>query len=112
MTQLDPGWPIRSRGRPEMQNNLHPLEQDEVMAYLDGELTGETAAKAAEHLRECRECQALAADLQSVSRQMASWQIDTAAPQMPAATGTAREEKECKFAWNAKLSGSFWRDPI
>ena len=95
-----------------MQNNLHPLEQDEVMAYLDGELTGETAAKAAEHLRECRECQALAADLQSVSRQMASWQIDTAAPQMPAATVTALQNREAKFAWNAKLGGSFWRDPF
>ena len=95
-----------------MHNNTHPLEQDEVMAYLDGELTGETAAKAAEHLRECRECQALAADLQSVSRQMASWQIDTAAPQMPAATVTALQDREAKFAWNAKLSGSFWRDPI
>src|ERR1017187_5776029 len=106
------GWPIRLRGRPEMQANLHPLEQDEVMAYLDGELTGETAAKAAEHLRECRECQALAADLQSVSRQKASWQIDTAAPQMPAATVTALQNREAKFAWYAKLGGSFWRDPL
>src|ERR1017187_9037634 len=106
------GWPIRLRGRPEMQDNLHPLEQDEVMAYLDGELTGETAAKAAEHLRECRECQALAADLQSVSRQMASWQIDTAAPQMPAAIVTALKDREAKFARNARLGGSFWRDPF
>src|ERR1019366_1619638 len=104
------GWPIRSRGRPDMQNNTHPLEQDEVMAYLDGELTNEAAAKAAEHLRECRECQALAADLQSVSRRMASWQVDASEPQMTPAIVDALQEHEAKFAWNAKLGGSFRRD--
>jgi hypothetical protein len=95
-----------------MQNNTHPLEQDEVMAYLDGELTTEAAAKAAEHLRECRECQALAADLQSVSRHMASWQIAASEPQMTPAIVDALQEREAKLAWNAKLGGSFWRDPF
>ena len=95
-----------------MQNNTHPLEQDEVMAYLDGELTTEAAAKATEHLRECRKCQALAADLQSVSRQMASWQIAASEPQMTPAIVDALQEHEAKFAWNAKLGGSFWRDPF
>ncbi|HEY4933305.1 MAG TPA: DUF4349 domain-containing protein [Terriglobales bacterium] len=95
-----------------MQNKTHPLEQEEVMAYLDGELTGETAAKAAEHLRECRECQALAADLQSVSRQMADWKIDAVESPMTPAITAALEQHEAKFAWDAKLGGSFWRDPF
>jgi hypothetical protein len=95
-----------------MQENTHLLEQDEVMAYLDGELTNEAAAKAAEHLRECRECQELAADLQSVSRQMSSWQIDPGEQNITPAPGivTALQEREAKFAGNAKLGGSFWRD--
>jgi hypothetical protein len=93
-----------------MQNNTHPLEQDEVMAYLDGELTTEAAAKAAEHLRECRECQALAADLQSVSRQMASWQIAASEPQMTPAIVDALQEHEAKFAHGSTYSKSRLRD--
>src|ERR1039458_3097138 len=32
-----------------MHNNTHPLEQDEVMAYLDGELIGELAVEVRHH---------------------------------------------------------------
>lgn len=46
------------------------------MAYLDGELPGNEAAIAVTHLQHCRECQELAADLQSVSRHLSAWQID------------------------------------
>ena len=81
-----------------MRENTHPLDQEEVMAYLDGELASEAAAQAAEHLRECRECQELAADLQSVSRRMASWQITAGEPQQTPAIATALQERETKFA--------------
>src|SRR5258708_4298912 len=47
------------------------------MAYLDGELSHDRAATASAHLEHCRECQAIAADLQSVSRQMMAWQVET-----------------------------------
>lgn len=53
----------------------HPIEPLELMAYLDGELPRERAAAAAAHLEECRECQALAADLRGVSENLAAWQI-------------------------------------
>lgn len=93
-----------------MQNNTHPLEQDEVMAYLDGELTGETAARAAEHVRECRECQALAADLQSVSRQMADWKIDAGELPMTPVIAAALEQHEAKLAHGSTHSRSRLRD--
>ncbi len=54
----------------------HPISPEELMAYLDGELTERQAAQASEHLRQCRDCQALAADLQAVSRNLAAWEIE------------------------------------
>jgi len=55
----------------------HLIEPEELMAYLDGELSHDRAATAAAHLEHCRECQAIAADVQSVSRQMMAWQVET-----------------------------------
>jgi hypothetical protein len=55
----------------------HLTEPEELMAYLDGELSHDEAATAAKHLEHCRECQAIAADVQSVSRQMMAWQVET-----------------------------------
>src|ERR1017187_2297288 len=54
----------------------HPIEQEELMAYLDGELSGDYAGAAAGHLERCRECQSLAADLQGVQRRMMDWQVE------------------------------------
>src|ERR1035438_3941399 len=53
----------------------HPIEQEELMAYLDGELPVDRAGLAAGHLEHCRECQSLAADLQGVSRRLMEWQV-------------------------------------
>ena len=59
----------------KMKNSTHPIDELELMAYLDGELPRERAAAAALHLEDCRECQALARDLKNVSQELASWQI-------------------------------------
>jgi len=73
------------------------------MAYLDGELPGSGAAIAAAHLQHCRECQELAADLQSVSRYLSAWQIDQPSPaltdQLQAALSATRLKKAEKFTW-------------
>jgi len=56
-----------------MPINTHPVTNEDVMAYLDGELSPADAAEMAAHLAQCRTCQELAADLQIVSRQLAGW---------------------------------------
>ncbi len=62
----------------------HPIEQEELMAYLDGELPANGASAAAVHLENCRECQSLAADLQGVQRRLLQWQVDVGqAPGLP-----------------------------
>jgi Domain of unknown function (DUF4349)/Putative zinc-finger len=91
-----------------MRENTHPHDQEEVMAYLDGELPSEDAARAAEHLRECRECQELAADLQGVSRHMAAWQIGDAEMGMTPTLISALQQHEEAAAWNSKRGASRW----
>ena len=59
---------------------MHPIEQEELMAYLDGELPVDRAGLAAGHLERCREWQSLAADLQGVSRRLMEWQVEPLAP--------------------------------
>lgn len=70
------------QGDNAMKLSTHPVSQDELMAYLDGELPVNQAAAVAAHLEHCRECQALAADLESVGRRLLEWQIETPSDQM------------------------------
>lgn len=66
-----------------MQVNEHPVEQEEVMAYLDGELPPDLTALVAGHLEECGECRRLAANLGDVSRQLAAWEVGPSAVRLP-----------------------------
>jgi hypothetical protein len=66
-----------------MQVNEHPVEQEEVMAYLDGELPPQRSAFVEAHMEECAECQRLAAELRGVSRQLANWHIGPSAVRRP-----------------------------
>lgn len=93
-----------------MRENTHPLDQEEVMAYLDGELPAEEATKASEHLRDCRECQELAADLQGVTRHLAAWQITRAEAGMTPAIISALQQHEFTLDSNSKRGASFWRN--
>lgn len=55
----------------------HPIEPDELMAYLDGELATNRATVAAAHLEQCSDCQVSAAELRDVSRDLMEWEIET-----------------------------------
>ena len=60
-----------------MSTNRHPIEQEEVMAYLDGELPPSRASEALSHLELCPECQALVADLRGVSQELMAWEVES-----------------------------------
>jgi negative regulator of sigma E activity len=60
-----------------MSTNTHPIEREELMAYLDGELPTEQATEALSHLKVCPECQTLAADFRSVSQELMSWEVES-----------------------------------
>src|SRR5882724_11856110 len=78
-----------------MPKTDHPIEREELMEYLDGELPADRAGMAAGHLERCRECQELAADLQTVSRRMTEWQVEASeteiAPGLLGALGESRK---------------------
>lgn len=59
-----------------MSRNNHPIEHEELMAYLDGELATERAVEAAAHMEHCQECQELAGDLRKLSQEMMAWEIE------------------------------------
>jgi len=60
-----------------MNANTHPIEPEEVMAYLDGELLTDQATETLSHVELCPNCQTLAADFRSVSRQVMSWGVES-----------------------------------
>ena len=60
-----------------MSMNIHPVEQEELMAYLDGELPVGKATEALSHLKLCPECQTLAADFRSISQELMAWEVES-----------------------------------
>lgn len=56
----------------------HAIEAEELQAYLDRELAAGREAEIARHLGECRECQAVLADLKRVSETLQRWQVGPA----------------------------------
>jgi hypothetical protein len=78
---------------------MHPIESEELMAYLDGELPQQRASEAAQHLSDCRECQAVAADMQRVSRKLVEWQIEEPSPSVERIVNSAQPPKRVRSAW-------------
>jgi hypothetical protein len=60
-----------------MSMNRHPMEQEELMAYLDGELPADQATEALSHVQLCAECQTLVADFRSVSQELMVWEVES-----------------------------------
>jgi len=74
----------------------HPIQREELMAYLDGELPTDRASAAVAHLERCPECQAFAAELREVSGQLMAWEIETPEAQMSPKIAAALDEREPK----------------
>ena len=75
----------------EMILNNHPVEQEDLMAYLDGELSADRAAATLAHLERCTECQTVISDLRSVSRKLLTWEVEASSPRI---SQTIAEELE------------------
>jgi anti-sigma factor RsiW len=63
-----------------MNTSTHPIEHEEVMAQLEGELPQDRAAVVAAHMVSCDECRQLAADLTNVSQRLQGWQVEIPEP--------------------------------
>src|SRR5215471_9294607 len=94
-----------------MSRNNHPVEQEELMAYLDGELATDRAVEAAAHLERCAECQEFVAGLKKLSQEMMTWEVEeTESAGMPTDIAVAMEklEKGKKEPAKKRFGGS-WR---
>jgi hypothetical protein len=85
----------------KMNTNIHPIEQEELMAHLDGELWEERATVIVAHLNSCDECRQLAADLKSVSRSLQTWQVESpsAGLFLPITSEVAQESAPARRSW-------------
>jgi uncharacterized small protein (DUF1192 family) len=61
-----------------MAGSTHSIDKDELMAYLDGELTVNRATLVATHLEQCAECRAWAAESRALSERLAAWEVEPA----------------------------------
>src|SRR6201997_253972 len=57
--------------------STHPFELEEVMAYLDGEVSADRASEIAQHMQQCGECRELAAGFRNLSHELAAWEVET-----------------------------------
>jgi hypothetical protein len=62
------------------QITIHPIDGEELMAYLDGELSDQRALLVQAHVETCPDCKKLAADFQSVSSQLREWSVEDTTP--------------------------------
>jgi Domain of unknown function (DUF4349)/Putative zinc-finger len=93
-----------------MNKVIHPIEPEELMAYLDGELAPDRTSAAAAHLNECAECQSLVAEMQSVSQNLQSWKIEPPESAMPSAIATALAEKQPESRNAVFVPRRTWRE--
>jgi hypothetical protein len=92
-----------------MNSATHPYEQEEVMAYLDGELSADRAAGVAAHLRECAECAKLVEQMRGVSAHLTNWSVEPAPASLTEGLKTARSAPA--LAKENKLKGiTAWLD--
>ncbi len=76
-----------------MSANRHPIEPEELMAYLDGELPADQATEALSHLELCPECQTLAADFRDISQELLAWEVEPPEAGIPVEINSALGER-------------------
>jgi hypothetical protein len=62
-----------------MNTTTHLVAPEEIMAWLDGELSGAEASNVAAHLDDCAECANLAAQFRSTAQSLSCWSV----PEVP-----------------------------
>jgi hypothetical protein len=93
-----------------MSKSNHPIEQEELMAYLDGELATNRAVAAAAHLEHCAECQELAAGLRKMSQEMMAWEVEqSGSGEISAEVGEALDKRKREPKRNV-INRPAWKD--
>jgi type IV pilus assembly protein PilA len=59
-----------------MNTTKHEFQPEEVMAFLDGELSAGRATALSQHLKKCEECADVATKFRSISQNLSTWRIE------------------------------------
>ena len=59
-----------------MSTTTHPFAPEEIMAFVDGELSADRAQSMSTHIAQCGECHEAAAAFRSISHGLSQWQVD------------------------------------
>ena len=91
-----------------MSANRHLIEQEELMAYLDGELPADQATDALSHLKVCPECHTLAADFRGLSQELMAWEVASPeagiSSEINAALGECLQKREAAKVSSPRLA--------
>ena len=60
-----------------MSTTTHPFAPEEIMAFVDGELSADRAQSVSAHVESCAECQEVAASLRGTSHSLSNWTADS-----------------------------------
>ncbi len=86
-----------------MNTTKHEFLPEEVMAFLDGELSPERSAKLAAHIESCPDCSAVAERVRGISQNLANWKVeaDAARVSLLAIQSSATTNSAPKIAFSA-----------
>jgi Domain of unknown function (DUF4349)/Putative zinc-finger len=59
-----------------MSTTTHPIAPEEIMAFLDGQLSADRTQSVSAHMGGCSECRTLAQQLQSTTQSLSSWKVE------------------------------------
>ena len=60
-----------------MNATTHPFAPEEIMAFVDGELSAESTQSISAHIEQCAECGLLAKRVREASQALAQWKVDS-----------------------------------
>lgn len=85
---------------------IHEFSKEEIMAYLDGELSGESALAVAQHLESCEECREHASDFRTLAGQLADWAVKKSTAEAPNVALERFAPNRWFLRWPALSAGS------
>jgi len=92
-----------------MSRKEHPVWEEELMPYVDGQLDADAASIIEEHLEQCRQCSARVADTRRLSQQMATWQVEDPSENMGARVfGSASPKNRSSQRWGWFTNRQSW----
>jgi hypothetical protein len=81
-----------------MSTTTHPFTPEEIMAFLDGELSTERAQSMSAHIESCAECSEAVAAFRSTSHALSNWAVASAPTRLDEQVSAASQQMPVRSA--------------